>query len=319
MKDACINIAISGLGLTTTEELKIQFRQLLPKQIGINWINIADQNLDCLIINEIFFENNNIQKIIALKEIPYLKISKGISHSENIEDNTLYLPMTEKDAFQKWINQTFIRKIESQLSLNQEDYVQYNVKDLSFFTHALKQEHGKVLVSDQFGTLAIIDNRAHLAWLEPTRQEFQTDRSIKFELATTSDFMKVSRKKTFNLENCLFNLIWNAPQLISTPTSSEYYRLHFWPQLLSTERKSILQLSACFIQGAEIAQVAAKLELPIETVQHFIAANLAIQNAELISAKDSRFGQKPPTTDPEASDHSIVKSFFGKLKRRFGF
>lgn len=73
MNNQYINIAISGLGLTTSDDLKIRLRKILPTSIGINWTTIADQNISCILINEQFFENSNIQNIIQNKNIPISK------------------------------------------------------------------------------------------------------------------------------------------------------------------------------------------------------------------------------------------------------
>lgn len=62
MNGHCINIAISGLGLKSSDELKIELRNAIPDQYGINWINAADPNIDLLLINESFL------KLIAFKK-----------------------------------------------------------------------------------------------------------------------------------------------------------------------------------------------------------------------------------------------------------
>ena len=52
MNGHCINIAISGISLKVSDELKIELRKTIPNEFGINWINIADPNIDLLLINE---------------------------------------------------------------------------------------------------------------------------------------------------------------------------------------------------------------------------------------------------------------------------
>jgi hypothetical protein len=54
MNGHCINIAISGISLKVSDELKIELRKTIPNEFGINWINIADPNIDLLLINENF-------------------------------------------------------------------------------------------------------------------------------------------------------------------------------------------------------------------------------------------------------------------------
>lgn len=314
MNHTCINIAISGIGSTATEDLKIRLRQLLPDEIGINWTSIADQNLDCLLVNEIFYDNDNVQNIIN-KNIPYLKVAKKNIQQQDTPENTLYLPILNNQALQDWIKINFafeeITSSTAQDALSDPDLL----KDIQYFQKIYQQDHRQLHFYDQFGTIAIIDHNMHFAWLEPTRTEFKTDFSVRFEDASTADFIKVSRKRQYNLEDWLFNLMWNSPQLCIYPNENNYFRIKFWPQPLASDKKMILQLSACFVQGAEILAVANKLDIPLTTVQHFIAANFAIQNVEQISAKDSQFGQQVL----EKQEQSALKSFFGKLKSRFGF
>ena len=314
MNHTCINIAISGIGSTATEDLKIRLRQLLPDEIGINWTSIADQNLDCLLVNEIFYDNDNVQNIIN-KNIPYLKVAKKNIQQQDTPENTLYLPILNNQALQDWIKINFafeeITFSTAEDALSDPDLL----KDIQYFQKIYQQDHRQLHFYDQFGTIAIIDHNMHFAWLEPTRTEFKTDFSVRFEDASTADFIKVSRKRQYNLEDWLFNLMWNSPQLCIYPNENNYFRIKFWPQPLASDKKMILQLSACFVQGAEILAVANKLDIPLTTVQHFIAANFAIGNVEQISAKDSQFGQQVL----EKQEQSALKSFFGKLKSRFGF
>ena len=324
MNNQCINIAISGLGLTTSDELKIRLRKLLPNTIGINWTNIADQNINCILINEHFFEHDNIQNIIKNKKIPYLKISKHSDPTENTDENLLCLPINDELTLKDWVNIKLLNRTsiaEQKPELINEHIAPkpaFALKEIDFFTDIYQQEIRKILINDQFGTLAIIDHHAHLAWLEPTREAYKTDPSIQYTAANTTDFIKVSRKQHYNLENWLFNLIWQNPNIITAPTINHAYRLKFWPQPNMADKKILLQLSASFISGAEIQHVADKLNIPIQTVQHFIAANLAICNAELISAKDCQFN-KTSDTENQTENQGFLKSFFGKLKTRFKF
>ncbi len=54
MDSHCINIAVSGLSLKVSDELKILIRDLISNQYGINWVNISSNQIDLLIINENF-------------------------------------------------------------------------------------------------------------------------------------------------------------------------------------------------------------------------------------------------------------------------
>lgn len=317
MNNHSVNIAISGLGLSTTEDIKIKFRQYLPNEIRINWTNISDQHLDCLLINEAFFENNNIQRIIQIKNIPYLKISKQIEH-QHLE-HYLFLPLNDLSPLKKLIDLHFSFSLAANHSA--EDITAPRVqppKEIGFFHDLYTQDSRKLHLQDQFGTLAILDHYAHVVWLDPTRLHTNTDASISYSPASTSDFVKVSRKLQLNLENWLFLLIWSSPQMLKLPEANQHFRIHYWPQPDEKNKKVLLQLSASFSLGAAIDVVAQRLNIPVQQVQLFIAANQAIGNAELISHKDCKFTVSE-SISTGAEEQSLIKNIFSKIKRRFGF
>lgn len=322
MNNQCINIAISGLGLTTSDDLKIRLRKILPTNIGINWISVSDQNIHCILINEMFFENDNIQRIIQNKKIPYLKIAKHTEHSESSEENLLCIPIYDENTLTNWVNVKLLHQTDQNIPIeaitDHKIHAETVATTIEYFADIYNQESRKVLLNDKLGTIAILDHHAHLAWLEPTREEYKTDGVIQYKDAFTGDFMKVSRKRHYNLENWLFNFIWKNPNLVEKPLLDKYYRLKFWVQPNETDKKLLLQLSAAFIRGAEIQQVAHKFNLPIATIEHFIVANMAIHNIDIITAKESQF-DKAQSSEVSTENKGILKSFFSKLKNRFKF
>lgn len=312
-----INIAISGLGLITTEDIKKRLRHIIPKDIKINWTNIADIELDFLFINHAFFDSNHIQKIVNENKIPYFKIAK---HSDQIEQNDPHLlctPITDESGLKHAIENYFIALTDSSIQSNTDSSDLQSIS-YQFFKQIYQEYSRKLLISDQHGSIALIDHHAHHAWPNKQHHSFDTNTSIRYADANTSDLLKISRKNQFNLENWLFELIWNSPVFVDLPNTSSHFKLSYWPQPVAKDSKIILQMSASFILGAEIAQVAQQFNIPLLTVQKFIIANQAINNADIIPAKEASFKARMHVlkNDVEAP---VLKSFFNKLKRRFGF
>ena len=77
MDSHCINIAVSGLSLKVSDELKILIRDLISNQYGINWVNISSNQIDLLIINENFLMLT-IFKIFLIRKISLFKITKHL-------------------------------------------------------------------------------------------------------------------------------------------------------------------------------------------------------------------------------------------------
>ena len=318
MNGHCINIAISGISLKVSDELKIELRKTIPNEFGINWINISDPNLDLLLINENFFDTEGIQRIIQQKQLPCLKISKGQGSCRIDEDNTLYLPFQQTDALKNWIQLRLLSYISNQQPKN--DFLSnHNAVSEKFLKDMLSPENARLHLFDDHGTLAIIDTRSQIAWLEPTRTQTQTNHSFNYEFATTSDFTKVSRRVEYNLQDWLWNLFWHSLEFQRlAPEESEYYKLEYWPQpTQSNYRKITLKLSACFIQGAQLSQVATQLKIPIQTVQQFIAACIISNNGDIIPATESHYLKSEAAEQP-VEEHNFFNKFFGKIRRRFG-
>ncbi|MEG1697243.1 MAG: hypothetical protein RR282_09035 [Acinetobacter sp.] len=318
MNGHCINIAISGISLKVSDELKIELRKTIPNDFGINWINISDPNLDLLLINENFFDTEGIQRIIQQKQLPCLKISKGHGSCRIEENNTLYLPFQQTDALKNWIHLRLLSYISDQ---QPEDEVisNHNAVNEKFLEDMLNPENARLHLFDDHGTLAIIDTRSQVAWLEPTRTQTQTNHSFNYEFATTFDFTKVSRKIEYDLQDWLWNLFWHSLEFQQlAPNENEYFKIEYWPQpTQSTDRKITLLLSACFIQGAQLAQVATQLRIPIQTVQQFVSACMISNNGGIIPATESNYLKSDASEQPVEQDNFLNK-FFGKIRRRFG-
>ncbi|WP_150115746.1 hypothetical protein [Acinetobacter sp. TGL-Y2] len=315
MNNNCVNIAISGLGLLTIDDIKKRLINGLPHSTQINWTHITDNKLDCLVINEDFFENNNIQKIINEKNIPYLKVSKVKRAND---PHLLCTPITDEAALQNLIQSCLKMISNTPVQFQPSDLDSNSAMDSQLFNQIYNEYSRKLLLKDQYGTIAVLDHHAHWAWPDTTRQTFMTNESIMYVDATTSDFLRISRKHQKNLENWLFELIWNSPHFMHLPDDFATFRLHYWPQPIVTDQKIILQLSAAFSLGAQVSTVSEKLNISLMTVKKFVIANQAIKNIEKISLKDVRFSVQN-TKIQESAESSQIANFFQKLKRRFGF
>lgn len=316
MNNNCINIAISGLGLLTIDDIKNRLAKKISHPFQINWTTITDLHLDGLIINEEFVENTHIQKLIHEKNIPYLKVSKL---EQSHEPLVLHIPIQDETQLDQLIQSCLSHKsVNSTAPIIPNQHPAQATLGVDFFNDIYKEYSRKLILKDHYGNLAVIDHHAHCAWPDANRSSFQIDETIRYVDATTADLVKISRKQQQNLENWLFELIWNSPQCIHMPDESALFKLHYWPQPVTSDQKMILKLSAAFIKGAQISRVAEKLNIPMQTVKKFIAANQAIRNIEKISNKEAQFAAQANLASDEKETHK-VQGFFQKLKRRFGF
>lgn len=316
----CINIATSGLSLQVSDELKTLIRNLISNQYGINWVNISSNHIDLLLINENFFDSKNIQNILQKKKFPYLKITKTPSQNGNqIYEHTLHLPLEKVEPLFDWLQRNLLSLLDQNSVAIVSDLSNKSLLiDDNFIRNLHSPENARLHLFDDKGTLAIIDNRTQVAWLEPSRQQTQTNQSFDFTFAKTSDFTKVSRKKNYYLQDWLWNLIWSSKNFENLAGKDGYFKIDHWPQPYQKEyRKVSLQLSACFIQGAKITDVAKQLNLSIDDVLRFVTACVMANNGKFVSANKCSYA---PSSHLENSsiDNHFFKNFIEKIRRRFG-
>ena len=316
-----LNIAIAGLSLNHSEELKIQLRNLIPQNYMLQWVTATDPNIDCLCIDESFYKTENIQRIINKNCFPWLKTSTPSSIQIQLENNILFLPVTEQENLFAWINRALIsashkETVTDELLITDET----ETLDKKFFLNLYDIQHNsKLHLQDDAGTLAVIHPAQNTAWLSTQRTIKSTNQSFHYNLANTTDLTKVSRKDKFILQDWLWNLFWNSPEIIDHLAPEDgHYKIHTWPKPSDqSNRKIIFQLSACFIQGGKISKIAEQLNLSQNTVRHFIATNIAANNIEKINIWDKHYA--PPSQEVKQEEQSTIQSFFSKLRRKFGF
>ena len=209
MNNKCINIAISGLSMSVSDDLKNKIRHAIPIDYGINWSNLSEPKIDILLINEAFFETPNIQHLINKYHFKILKVSKEKYHSGKIENDVLYLPLENEISLKQWLESTFLTLFNQQTSATQASPKNHHI-DLNHIHNMYKPDNGRLHVYDDRGTLAVIDTRTEQVWVEPTRLMQHTDSSFNYDLAKTSDFVKVSRKKSFQMYHWLWNIFFKS-------------------------------------------------------------------------------------------------------------
>ncbi|ENU98085.1 MULTISPECIES: hypothetical protein [Acinetobacter] len=320
-----IHIGIAGLSIHDADELKKTLQHITPDHFILQWNTASDPHLDCLLVYEYFLETEGIQRVLKNQKCPYLCISKNDLYSNQIINNTLALPLQNTQILKHWFEQNVLNSeitseieepiFSSHVQIQQSSEHPYTI---NFFKEMLHPEKGKLHLYDRHGTIAIIDSAKNLAWLNKDRAETGTDFSFQYDFASTSDLLKVTRRETQILQDWLWNFFWNSPSFAQIAPEDGHYKIHYWPKPAHPlHKKRIFQISACFIQGAKISKIAEQHAIPLLTLRQFITASMASGNIEKINAWESRYRTTEPVEKTE--QQNFIKSFFGKLRFKFGF
>lgn len=310
-----LNIAIFGLSLKVLKEIKLAIEKLIPKDILINWTNIADPKLQVLMVNDMFFDAPSIQKLIKNPNIRLLRLINNTHQHSKIESNILYLPIIETHFLQTWLDQS----INSENKSPEQTFNKSHISQQDLFNivkEILSPESGLIQVFDQNGIIAMVDPRNQWAWVLPENQHRVTDASLNIVYAKMNDRQAFQDIQRQDLKNWLWNLLWRSPAFHQFVKNNQCFYLKQWPQPDNKlDRHDLLKMSACFAQGASIITVAESLGLSVNRVSQFVSAALSANLGILIDHHQVKY----PPQQSASQDSGFMRKFFGKLRRRLGF
>ncbi|WP_043971271.1 MULTISPECIES: hypothetical protein [Acinetobacter] len=315
-----VNIAIFGLSLRTLNELKQQVQTAVPDHIQINWSNIAEPQLDILMINQVFFDSPNIKSLLQNNKINVLKIANDENKNSAIENDTLFLPLNHLHPLHHWLSFHLNERLNQGLeNIEIESAPSFHRKQIKEVLQEIQNpKNGKIQLFDNQGLVAIADPRNQWLWQHPEFHSFQTDPSLNYTYATQNDLHWTLDTPQQDLQQWLWHLLWTSMDFEGLcPASASSFYLQFSPQPKhKADRQDILRMSACFAQGAQISTVAQQLKLPEQKVRHFVAACLGANCGTLIKDQQAKYQPKASQSEPE---QHFMKKLFGRLRHRLGF
>lgn len=314
-----VNVAIFGLSLRMLHSMKQALEAVTPDDIYIQWTNITDPNLHWLLINEVFLESSNIQRLLQSKKVKLLKLTKK-TVKEETELYSFCFDVMDKQKLRHWvINNIYDMKVVKAAEAPKYQSIIENLSQTDTDIKKLLAQisnplNGKIKIFDRNGEMALCDLDTQWVWSH--RRAWTTDQSLNFTHSTLVEILNQDAKP-FHFKFWLWNLIWNSPELVVMPPSHDYFKLTAWPQPeLGQRHREAFKLSAWFAKGGSIFEVAERLQLPIGTVQHFVAASLA---TGFIEYMDRPLHQDlTPIEKNNLSEDSGIRKFFSGLRRRLG-
>lgn len=336
-----INIAIFGMSLSLLDELKSKIRLMLPSHIQVNWTNIAEPNLDCIMINDVFFTSANIQNLIQNKNLNYLRLVKDPSKGGVIEGDILHVPLEQTSQLNQWLsqyvlgNETVARPAMTHTAMptasqsittpNPVSSTNLNTVNEKILADIFNDKNGNIQLFDATGNLAIINAKSEQVWLNSSRQLLTTDSSFNYTYVTAQNLNVVKDVSGIDLRLWMFNLAWNSSHVLTLPVSHQkFYKLIYWPQAESgVDRRDIIRLAAAFAKGASIEQVANFTKIKTTLIEKFISACLVAHLIQEVSREQAnlvKFVVPTEQATPQQTEQAkAVTSFFGRLRKRLGF
>lgn len=307
-------LSVIGLSLSVINELKSSINELLNEQYILNWTHLADAKLQVLLINEDFYDTQLLNKIN--KQTHILKLKKDIDHSSSIQNNTLFLPLTNLKALGEWLKQVLNLPSKATDSIQSpkqsySNHIQWSIAD-ALCNEINSIDSGKYVIKQHDDILALLDFDEFRFY---KNSDAPLTDQVEIELASLSTVVDYRRHQKFqDLKHGLW-LFFFQQQYSSSPKLTQYYQIDFWPQIVKHEhRKDLYRIAALFMKGSTIAHATKQLQVSEQLVVDFI---LTCQLCACIKTTELAHADLSQAQQPQSLNANI-KSIFNKLRRKLG-
>lgn len=313
-----LNIAVFGLSFNWLDQIKAQILQSMPSNVTVNFVNLAEQNIDALFVNDAFFNASSIQKILAGRVQKYLRLVKNPEHTGEIVNDTLFYPFKKLEYLTHWIEENLLGKSQpKKFPVDMGAIQPAHAKPETFIKELFTPRNGFIQLRDETGFVALVDTRTERIWLNPTNKTRQLHDGLTYTYATShlvQEVLKTSAAQDLRV------WLWHMMQHHETQPSAsikanQYFKLEIWPQFdRGFERRELLKMAACFSKGAKIEDVQKGLNILPERVHRFVAKIELLGMGQFIPATDAKF----VVAEYFSEEQGVLKGFFGKLRRKLG-
>ena len=329
MKNA-LNVAIFGLNLETLDQMKNQLLLSVPTDVNVQWVNISSNEIDLLLVNDMFFDSPNIQRVVQQQK-SYLRLVKDVNQAGSIIGDKLFYPFTRMNQLAEWLQQRYFsyasrpsHSFESRAVVNTPQYsvAEYShtkVENQVVFNEIFTPRNGCIQLYDHTGFLALIDTRTERVWFQHDQVLHSLKDSINQTYATNSFVQEMIKDKTpYDLRTWLWQALSHSYDLnLPVVDADAHFKLNIWPQFeKGIDRKDNLKITACFALGAKVQDVEQYLGLSSERIKKFVAMAQTLRLGELIDADQAKFSIEQKQDN--SGQVNKLRSFFGKLRKKLG-
>jgi hypothetical protein len=323
-----LNIAVFGLNLSTLDQIKTQVLLALPSSIQVKWVNLAENKIDLLLVNDVFFNAPGIQKVLNDQRIAYLRLVKKVEHAGRIIGDQLFYPFSDLEHLHEWLSDKLVPEgsmrfalpsIELKKTFVSSSYMpQVEVPLERVMAEIFTPRNGFIQLYDAHGFLALIDTRTERVWVE-AGETILFNASLNQTYATAQFVQDITQnKEVYDLRAWLWKVLSQSTALeLPNVELKQNFKLDIWPQFeRDLKRKEYLKMAACFSCGAKISDVKQFLDLSHDRILNFVSCAVLLQLGRFVDQNEVKFQED--TKQVESGQRHKLRSFIGKLRKKLG-
>lgn len=318
-------ISIFGLGLSVINDLKQAICAQFSSSIDIYWTNIADKNLQVLLIHDDFSDLPIITNDDR-RQLKILKLRQNELQAGEIINDVLYLPLRTTQALAHWLHQAFsddfIQTTENKIETVASAVMQHQKlshQSISKAFNCIFHDYAnlsKFLIQSQEHSLSFFDVQSkelysnhHLNMSDMPELEV-----IPADLNSILLFKKQFKPR--DLSHGIWQFVYD--HVDEAPEYMQSYQLQMWPQPLQPQqRHELFKISAYFGQGCSVQYVQSKMNIDHAQLNRFLfACDIAQMLREIPS--EQAHSVKAEQIDPTPVQTGALRGVFNQLRKKLG-
>ena len=324
-----LNIAVFGLSLSTLDHIKTQILLSLPSSVQVKWVNLAERQIDVLLVNDVFFNAPSVQNIVSSQKVAYLRLVKKAENAGRIIGDQLFYPFSNLSHLHDWLyeklkfvtpewvpSNTDISLSPAPVSVPTVLHAEMTTEQV--FHEIFTPRNGFIQLLDAHGFVALVDTRTERVWVEAGKQ-IQFNSTLKQTYATAQFVQETMKnKEVFDLRVWLWKVVNQSTDLqLPQVELNQNFKLDIWPQFeKDLKRKEYLKMAACFSHGANLNDVKQFLNLSHDRILNFVSCAALLQLGRFVHQNEVKFQED--TKQVESGQGHRLRSFIGKLRKKLG-
>jgi len=318
-------ISIFGLGLSVINDLKQVISAQFSSSTDIHWTNIADKNLQVLLIHE-DFSDLPIIKNDDRHQLKVLKLRQNEQQAGEIINDVLYLPLRTTQALVHWL--TLVFPDNYQITENKIETVANAVMQQQKLSHQSISKAFNYIFHD-YANLSkfLIQSQEHsLSFFDVQSKELYSNHhlnmsempELKVIPADLNNILLFKKQfKPRDLSHGIWQFVYD--HVDEAPEYTQSYQLHMWPQpLQSQQRHELFKISAYFVQGCSVQYVQSKMNIDRAQLNRFLFACDIAQMLREIPSEQAHTVKAEPIDPTPVQTTGAVRGFFNQLRKKLG-
>lgn len=316
------HICLLGFSSQTEQNLKQYLIDHSP-QYSFSWAAANAKELEGVVVNAVFLDTPQIKKYLSKIKCPRVAIYTNSVGKNSAEENEIPAIDFTKDSPEErgWLATLLGESISAKKSATANNAATMNGNfsaNVEQLINIIKGRKPEQIIAKYENKMTYLDPQGGHAYIDFARDEVPGIELWQWQ-KTSSGIPKEAMRR-INIEQWLFETIWQSKSTIFQVSDDMLYKLIRWPQPFSqVKRTEALRLAAQIkFKPVTINDLISRTNYSSQLIEQFLFATNQAGQVEAIKPQEVKNEPQPKSVRREDPDREIKRGFIGRLRKRLG-